>query len=533
MCLVEPRGDRTVIEPAIPGAQVRQRDVGPAGQRMHPFGVDAPEPHAAVVGDQDIPRPRTVVPCQAVDFRPVGGGQTLFAALTGMHDHRITAVRRILDPRHGLFSRRGIEGLPFMGERPGTPVGKVHIAELRVDPLFEERRAAVFGPPDPATPQRRAGGDQPGVAYDMLPARAAVEHHEPRDAGQVALHGQHRRVTQRQRPLIGRMVVRRELHEGCGAVLLRGQRRPEALQRVERGMEQFGGVGLVELAQGHARRGDHIGVAGAVPGHLVPDVLAVALPGIGTNLVPQFIVVGNIVAVGAAEPPVDVAAVGADAPQGAVGHREGGLQPAAERRHHRLGHHRVALEHPDRKAQKPDRRALLSEHVARHADQSPVEVVVLHGMAVLVGHELLVPRHRVAVDGRRGKELHALGEVHHQPVGAEVLGVHDEGQAHRAVAESIADRGTHGIDVEERAPGDVAHRVGIEDLHVGRAQRRPLLRRIRSPGIILRRGVLREARRAERCEEEKQSAHVRNRLFCSGNRRGGGSRRPGRGGRPG
>ena len=64
-------------------------------------------------------------------------------------------------------------------------------------------------------------------------------------------------------------------------------------------------------------------------------------------------------------------------------------------------------------------------------------------------------------------------------------------------------------------------------------EQEPLLRRIRSPGIILRRGVLREARRAERCEEEKQSAHVRNRLFCSGNRRGGGSRRPGRGGRPG
>ena len=533
MHLVEARGDRAVVEPARPGPQIREGDVGPLRERMHPFGVDAPEPHAAVVRHQDVPRPREVVPRQAVDLRAEGRRQALLPAAARTHDDRIAAVGGILDPSHGLIRGRRVERAPHAREGSGAAVGEIHVAELRVDPLLEERRAAVFGPPEASARERRARGDLSGMCERPLLSRAAVERHEARRARKVALQRHDGRVAQRQRPLVGRMVPLGKRRERRGAVVLRGQRRPVAGQGVERRMEKLRDVGAVKLAQRHARGEDHVGVARAVPRHLVPDVLPVALPGIGTNLVPQFIVVGNIVAVGAAEPPVDVAAVGADAPQGAVGHREGGLQPAAERRHHRLGHHRVALEHPDRKAQKPDRRALLSEHVARHADQSPVEVVVLHGMAVLVGHELLVPRHRVAVDGRRGKELHALGEVHHQPVGAEVLGVHDERNAHRAVAESIADRGTHGIDVEERAPGDVAHRVGIEDLHVGRAQRGPLLRRIRSPGIILRRGVLREARRAERCEEEKQSAHVRNRLFCSGNRRGGGSRRPGRGGRPG
>ena len=316
------------------------------------------------------------------------------------------------------------------------------------------------------------------------------------------------------------MVLFGQSGQSRSAVLGRGQRIPIAFQFIEGLAEELLHVGLVELAQGDARGGQHVGVARTVPRDLVPDVLAVTLPGIGTYLVSQFVVVGDVVAVGAAEPAVDVAPVAADAAHRAVGHRERGLQPPSERRHHRLGHHGVALHSPDRHAQQADGRTLLPQHVAQGADDAPVEVVVLHGMAVFVGHELFVPRHRVALDGRRGEELHTLGEIHHQSVRLEILGVHDEGDAHRAVAEAVGDVGLHGADVEQRAPGDGRHGVGIDHPHVGRADRRPLHRRVRPPRVILGGGALGTADGDERREQEQQPAHVSCRLFCSGSRCG-------------
>jgi len=180
------------------------------------------------------------------------------------------------------------------------------------------------------------------------------------------------------------------------------------------------------------------------------------------------------------------------------------LQRTAERRHLRLHLHGVAFDEPDGQQQQPHGRTLLSEHVAQPLDDAAVEVVVLHGVAVFVRHELLVPRHRVAVDRGRGEELHALGQPHHQPVRAEVLGVHDERDFQRPVAESVTDRGLCGLDEMERAPCDRAGRVGEDDLHVGGADRPPAQRGgVGPPAVILR---PRDGRgEQQRCHEQRMS----------------------------
>ncbi len=230
----------------------------------------------------------------------------------------------------------------------------------------------------------------------------------------------------------------------------------------------------------------HVGIAGAVPSHLVPDVFVVFFVGVGADLVAQFVVVGHMAEVRAAEPAVEVVAVAADVVQGAVGHRERGLQSAAERRHGRFGHHGVALHDPDGYAEQADGRPLLPEDVTQRTDDTPVQVVILHRMAVFVGHQLLVPGHRITFDRRRSEEFDAFGQVHDQTVRPEILGVHDERDAHRAVTESVADVGLHGADVEKRAGREVGYRVGIDHPHVGRADGRPPeVRRIGTPGVIL------------------------------------------------
>ena len=68
--------------------------------------------------------------------------------------------------------------------------------------------------------------------------------------------------------------------------------------------------------------------------------------------------------------------------------------------------------------------------------------------------------------------------------------------------------------------GDAGDRIGIDHPHVGRADRRPLLRRVRTPGVILGRGAFGTAQRAQQRQEEKLPAHATNRLFCSGSRCG-------------
>lgn len=239
--------------------------------------------------------------------------------------------------------------------------------------------------------------------------------------------------------------------------------------------------------------------------------------------------VGDVVAVGSAEPLVDVAAVAAPlviaphTPHGTVAHRERRLQPAAERRHGGLRHHGIALHRPYRHAQQADSRALLPEDIAQGAYHAAVQVVILHRMAVFVRHELLVPRHRVAVNGRRSEELHTLREIHHQSVRLEILRVQDEGDAHRAVAEAVVDRRTHRTHVEERPGGQGRSRVGIDHPYVGGADRRPLHRGVGTPRVILRGGAL-HARQQTRQQAEsgkdlfRMAHHVRSPPFCSRSR---------------
>ena len=497
---------------------------------MESFAVDTPEPHAVVVGDKHIPGHRQVVPRQPVDLLVGRHGEPLLGSrLPAPDDHRIAPVGSILDPSQRPGDRRGIERPPVSRDRPGAAIGEIHAAELRIDPLLEEGRTPVLGPPHPPVGQRRPCRDEPRAGHRPLAACPPVDHHEARRTVEIALHGQHGRIAQRQGPLIGGMVALGQRRERRGAVLGLRKRIPEALQFVEGLTEELRHIRVVIFLQPGPGRGDQVGVARSVPSHPVPDVLTVALPGIRADLVTQFVVVGDVVAVGAAEPLVDIApvarspAVAPHAPHRAVGHREGGLEPPAERRHHRLGHHGVALHGPDRHAEQADGRSLLPEHVAQGADHTAVEVVVLHGMAVLVGHKLLVPRHRVAVNGRRSEELHTLREIHHQSVRLEILRVQDEGDAHRAVAEAVVDRRTHRTHVEERPGGQGRSRVGIDHPYVGGADRRPLHRGVGTPRVILRGGAL-HARQQTRQQAEsgkdlfRMAHHVRSPPFCSRSR---------------
>ena len=501
MHFVPARGDRTEVEPSVGGPEVAQRDVGPGGHRMEPCGVDAADPHAAVVGHQCVECRRAVVPRQAVQLLVVGDGVAALGLFGSAHDDRVAARGVVFDPGQRLARRNGVERMAAAREDARGAVGEVHPAELRADPLLEELRAAVLGPPDAAVARDRTGRDRSRAGERPLGPRAGVDRHEARRTVVVLFQHQSRRVVERQRPPVGGIVALRHRDQRTGALFGNGQRGPVALQIVERFAEERRDVGAVVFLERDARGRQHVGVARAEAGHFVPDVLAVAVVGVGADLVAQLVVVGHVVAVRAAEPFVDVPAVaapavGADAAQGPVADRERGLQPPAERRHRRFGHHGVALHGPDGHAEQSDGRPLLSEQVAQHADHAPVEVVVLYGVAVFVGHELLEPRHRVAVDGRRREKLHALGQVHDQTVRPEVLGVHDERNAHRAVGEAFGDGGLHGADVEERAPRHGVHRVGEDHPHVGRADRRPLHRSVRAPGVVLRRGVPHPAEQA-------------------------------------
>ena len=157
MGLVAARGDRAVIELAAPGPQVRKGDVSPLGNRVQAVGVDAADPHAAVVRDEDIPRHRTIVPRQSVNLRPDGRFEPPFGTLAVPHHDRITAVGIVLDPSELLARSRGIERVSLPFRRAGHTVGEVHVTQLRVDALFEKRGTAVLGPPDAAVGHRRTG----------------------------------------------------------------------------------------------------------------------------------------------------------------------------------------------------------------------------------------------------------------------------------------------------------------------------------------------------------------------------------------
>ena len=537
---VPARGDRAVIELSAACPEVAQCDISPLGEGEHPFVVDASEPHARVVGHDDIVGQRHVVPRQPVYLGMAGRAETPLGLPVALHYDRISPVGIILDPGQFPGCRRRIERIAPPDESTCRPPLQIHVAKLGVDPLLEELRTAVLRPPYAPAVHRRAGRDQPRITHRLLGTGTGVEPYETRRTVVIGLEHQQRRVAERQRPLVGRVVSFGHRHERRGAVPGSGQRIPMTFQRVEGLAKKFTDIRAVIFFKRDTGRGQHIGVARTEPRHPVPHVLVVTRIGIRTYLVSQFVMVGDIVAVGSAEPLVDVAAVAAPlviaphASHGTVAHRERRLQPAAERRHGGFRHHGIALHRPYRHAQQADSRALLPEDIAQGAYHAAIQVVILHRMAVFVRHELFVPRHGIAVDGRRSEELHTLGQVHHQPVRLKILGVHDEGDAHGAVAEPVRDVGLHGADVKQRAACHTRHGIGIDHPHVGRADRAPLQPRgVGTPRVILRPGFRRDAQGAQEQCGIQQPAHLRSRLFYNGSRPWRGSPQRGRGGRPG
>ena len=502
MHLVVARSDRSEIEPPVAGREVAQRDVGPFGQMSgRPVGFDAAEPHARIVGGQEVEPRGAVVPRQSVQF---GLRRSLPVLHTRLARDGETPVGRVFDPCQPAVGRRGVERMAPPAHGFGLAAVEIHVAELRVDPLLEERRTPVLRPPDPPVGVGRPRGDAARVGHGAFASRLRVDRNEARRAVVVGFEREDPLRVDGQRKGIGRVALHRLRREIARRIAPGGQGVPVVVQPVERLGEERTHVGAIEFFQRDRGGEDHVGVAGPVPRHLVPDVLAVARVGVGGDLVAQVVVIGHVGAVRAAEPAVDVAAAAHGVAEGAVLHGERRLQRTAERRHLRLHLHGVAFDEPDGQQQQSHGRTLLSEHVAQPLDDAAVEVVVLHGVAVFVRHELLVPRHRVAVDCGRGEELHALGQPHHQPVRAEVLGVHDERDFQRPVAESVADRGPRGLDEMERAPCDRAGRVGEDDLHVGGADRPPAQRGgVGPPAVILR---PRDGRgEQQRCHEQRMS----------------------------
>ena len=260
MGFVLTRSDRTVVEFAIFRPEVRKGDVGPFGDRVHAVGVDAADPHAAVVGDERVPRHRQVVPRQPVNLGAFGRPELPFGGGAVAHEDRIATVGIVLDPSELLARSRGIKHPPLPGGRTGHAIGEVHITQLRVDTLFEERRTAVLGPPDAAIGHRRTGRNLPRMADRRLLTRAAVNPDETRHPVEVGFQRQHGRVAQRQGPLVGRVILFGQRGERRGAVPGFRQRTPVAFQFVEGFAEEFRHIGLIEFTQRNARRGQHVRV---------------------------------------------------------------------------------------------------------------------------------------------------------------------------------------------------------------------------------------------------------------------------------
>ena len=221
--------------------------------------------------------------------------------------------------------------------------------------------------------------------------------------------------------------------------------------------------GLVEALHTEVCRCDDVWVTHRIAHHLVPHIFVKLGVGVGGDLVAELIVVRDILAVGAAEPLVDTT-IESNVSHCTVVYRKAWLQGTSKRRHLRLGECGIALQTPQWHKEESDGRALLSEDVTKNFDEAAVEVVVLDGVAVFVGSELLEPRHRVAVCGGRGENLHTLREPHHHTVRREVLGVNDEWNLHRAMAEAEADGWLHSLSVVHHLVTESACCVGVDNI---------------------------------------------------------------------
>ncbi len=420
------------------------------------------------------------------------GAAALHAVARAAYDG-IYAVGSILRPCQTALAVGGwVEQIAAHGDGAGTVRAEVEITYSRLDLLGEHPAASVFRPPNPSRGAVVNGARRhlARVAQRALLARGGVEQHEARRVVEILLQKQQRIARHVYGIGIFSIAPPPRRGEERGRVLRGGQRGPVVGQRTERAAEQIARGEAEELAHGESRRDHHPRMARSVGRYLVAYHPSRRLVAVRHELVAELIVVGDEVAVGAAEEFVGVAVFGGYVAHSAEFEREARLFAAAERRRLRLGHGGVALDHPQRHVEQADGGALLPEQAAEELHESHVEVVVLHGVTVFVRHQLLDPRHRVAVDGGSRKKLHALGQPHHQTVRAHVLGVHDERNVERGQAVAVRYVRLHYLDKTQGRESYLGRMVGIDHIGaLGFGAHPSETRGVGAPAVILRAGA--------------------------------------------
>ena len=359
--LVASRCYRTEIETSVARPQIAQRDVCRTGYlpRRELFVYRA-DPHTLVAGGYVVEALRGVVPRQRVYLLSEWHGALTLAAVGRAVVYGVDAVWAVSHPCQATHAvGRGVEYVAARGlgaaqrartRRAAAQRIQIEIADARVDLLVEHLAAAVFGPPETVRGGVVCGSCRyvARIADVVFDARAGVERDEMRRAVEVLLDEQ-------QAPPVYpygvgicgvagdggcREQLRRRLH-GRQRVPVVGQRAEGAAEEVERGEAE-------EFLHRKPRRHDHPRMPRAVGGDVVADDASGNLVAAGHHLISQLVVVGDEVAVGAAEELVDVSVFGYYVAHGAELECESRLQGPAERRGLGFGHGGVALDHPQR-----------------------------------------------------------------------------------------------------------------------------------------------------------------------------------------
>ncbi len=131
-------------------------------------------------------------------------------------------------------------------------------------------------------------------------------------------------------------------------------------------------------------------------------------------------------------------------------HAERRLQTTPELRELRLGHHRVALQQPERQQARGEQRHLLSENIAQYLYRRTVDIGVLHHVAVLVRCQLLQPGIGIGIYGWYRPYFYALGSEHGKSVRKEVFGIEDNGRLKRCMGETVVYVRVYGLHIEQR-----------------------------------------------------------------------------------
>ncbi len=416
--------------------------------------------------------------------------------------HVIGSVGRILRPCHVVAAhRRRIQHVATALDRLcRRALGQqIDIAQPRRHLLLEERAAPVFGPPHHARRrERRPRRERTRARQTALGPGQRIYHYQLRGRVEILFKGDHAPVVAHLRPRIYRMAPRLGHGQRHGRLLDVGACLPVGHKLVERILQQAETGAAEEFFQHPVRRDYHIRTTRGKPCYAVAHDLAVTRVTAAAYQVTEAVMVGDIIPERAAEPLVLVGKAPQDIAVGAIGHRETRLQAAAECRHLGLRHYRIALDHPQRHEYEAYGRTLLPEQIAQDLHHAAVEVVVLHGMTVLVRHELLLPRHGVARDGGRREKLYSLGQPHYKAVRTKIHRMYDQRDRHLPVAVTERYVAADGIHIVHRPARYALGRIGIYDAVVLAAKRPPRQRGgIGAPTVILSVGTLLHAHGAQ------------------------------------